>query len=66
MSSLLHAWNERRAGSEQVTRAAACSPRVQSYIPNQKAHHRRANFEEELVRLLKKHRIGFDPAYLFD
>jgi len=39
---------------------------VQSYIPNQKAHHRRANFEEELVRLLKKHRIGFDPAYLFD
>jgi len=40
--------------------------KVRSYILNQEGHHRRANFEQELVRLLKKHKIEFDPVYLFD
>ncbi|HEX9943048.1 MAG TPA: IS200/IS605 family transposase [Thermoanaerobaculia bacterium] len=39
---------------------------VRSYIQNQEKHHRRATFEEELVGLLRKHGIEFDPAYLLD
>ena len=39
---------------------------VKSYILHQEAHHRRSNFEDELIGLLKKHKIDYDPAYLFD
>jgi len=39
---------------------------VRSYILNQEKHHRRTSFEEELVALLRKHGIEFDPAYLLD
>jgi putative transposase len=39
---------------------------VRSYIAKQEAHHRRATFEEELVGLLRKHGIEFDPKYIFD
>lgn len=39
---------------------------VRSYILNQEAHHRRTSFKEELLGLLKKHEVEFDPAYLFD
>ena len=39
---------------------------VRSYILNQAAHHHRVSFEEELVELLKKHQIEFNPAHLFD
>ncbi len=39
---------------------------VRSYIARQEAHHRRTTFEEELVGLLRKHGIDFDPKYIFD
>jgi len=39
---------------------------VRSYIRKQESHHRRATFKEELIGLLRKHRIEFDPAYVFD
>jgi putative transposase len=39
---------------------------VRSYILNQEAHHRRTDFKDELLELLRKHGIDFDPAYLFD
>ena len=39
---------------------------VRAYIAKQEAHHRRATFEEELVGLLRKHGIEFDPRYIFD
>jgi putative transposase len=39
---------------------------VRSYIQNQERHHRRATFEEELITLLRKHRIEFDRAYVLD
>ena len=38
--------------------------KVRSYIHNQERHHRRATFKQELISLLRKHRIEFDPAYL--
>lgn len=39
---------------------------VRAYILNQEEHHRKRTFEEELIELLKRHNIEFDPAYLFD
>jgi putative transposase len=39
---------------------------VRAYILNQEEHHRKRTFEEELIELLKKHNIEFDPAYLLD
>jgi len=38
---------------------------VKSYIRNQQGHHRRRNFEEEFVLLLKKSGVAFDPKYVF-
>jgi REP element-mobilizing transposase RayT len=39
-------------------------PRVVEYIRQQKEHHKKMTFEEELGRLLKQHGIDFDPRYL--
>jgi putative transposase len=36
---------------------------VRRYIQNQKEHHARLSFQDELVKLLKKHRIAFDEKY---
>ena len=40
--------------------------RVRNYILNQEAHHHRATFEEELIELLEKHQVEYDPVYIFD
>jgi putative transposase len=37
---------------------------VREYIRNQEAHHQKQDFREELITLLKKHGIEFDPQYL--
>jgi putative transposase len=37
---------------------------VRRYIQMQKEHHARISFRDELVKLLEKHRIGFDEKYL--
>ena len=39
---------------------------VRRYVQNQENHHRKATFEEELIALLTKHGIEFDPTYLLD
>jgi putative transposase len=36
------------------------------YIKNQPEHHRKRNFQQEFLMLLKKHRIEFDERYLWD
>ena len=38
--------------------------RLVEYIRNQEAHHRTMTFEEEYLRLLKAHRIAYDPRYV--
>jgi putative transposase len=38
---------------------------VIKYIDNQEAHHRKISFEDEFISLLKKHKIPFDPKYVF-
>ena len=38
--------------------------KVQSYIRSQEEHHRKVSFKEELIALLKRHRIPYDERYL--
>jgi putative transposase len=38
---------------------------VMKYILNQEAHHQKMTFEEEIVALLKKHEVEFEPEYVF-
>jgi putative transposase len=38
---------------------------VIKYIDTQEAHHRKINFEDEFISLLKKHNIPYDPKYVF-
>jgi len=40
--------------------------KVKAYILNQEAHHQRTNFQEELLDLLERHQVEFDPVHLFD
>ena len=40
--------------------------RVQAYIQNQASHHKRMNYKDEFLELIKRHRINFDEKYLWD
>jgi REP element-mobilizing transposase RayT len=44
--------------------ASNLSP-VERYIANQERHHRKMSYEQEFEGLLRKHRIPFDPKYVF-
>lgn len=37
-----------------------------NYIGRQAEHHRRRTFQEELLAILKKHQIEYDPRYIWD
>ena len=39
---------------------------VRKYIQQQEEHHKRISFKDELISLLRKHRIEFDEADLLD
>ena len=39
---------------------------VRRYIENQKKHHRRMTYQDELRELFKKHEIEFDERYIWD
>ncbi|MGO9589229.1 MAG: IS200/IS605 family transposase [Candidatus Acidiferrales bacterium] len=56
------AWQE---GYAAFSVSASQVPTVVRYIQNQEVHHRRMNFEAELVALLKKHGIEYDPRFVF-
>ena len=38
---------------------------VKRYIENQEQHHAKRSFEEEFTTLLKRHRVEYDPKYVF-
>ena len=38
---------------------------VVRYIDNQEKHHRKISFEDEFIGLLNRHKIDFDPKYVF-
>jgi|ERR1043166_7405127 REP element-mobilizing transposase RayT len=39
---------------------------VKQYIANQREHHKRINFQDELRSLLKRHHIEWDERYLWE
>ncbi|HSB12398.1 MAG TPA: hypothetical protein VLM38_23120 [Blastocatellia bacterium] len=39
--------------------------RVTRYIQNQREHHRRLGFEDEIRALLKAHGVSYDPTHLW-
>jgi hypothetical protein len=55
-------WQE---GYGAFTVSASQLPRTIEYISSQPEHHRRLRFEDEFVALLKKHRIAYDPKFVF-
>ena len=55
------AWQE---GYSVFTVSASMKETVGQYIDRQPEHHRRRSFAEELVQLLRKHGIDYDPKYL--
>lgn len=55
------AWQE---GYAAFTVSASARTAVQRYIANQEGHHRKKTFREEVVELLEKAGVEYDPRYL--
>jgi putative transposase len=55
------AWQE---GYAAFTVSASARPSVRSYIAHQEEHHRHKTYQDELVEMLQKAEIEFDPKYL--
>ena len=55
------AWQE---GYAAFTVSATARESVRNYIANQEEHHRVKSFREELVEMLAKAGIEYDPKYL--
>lgn len=53
-------WQE---GYAAFTVSATARPGVRSYIENQPEHHRQKPFREELLELLQRAEVTFDPQY---
>jgi REP element-mobilizing transposase RayT len=43
----------------------AQTPTTLAYITSQKEHHQKRDFQAEFIAFLKKHRIEFDPRYIW-
>ena len=35
------------------------------YIANQAEHHKKRSFEDEFIAFLKRHKVEYDPKYVF-
>lgn len=55
------AWQE---GYAAITVSPTSRPAVQKYIANQREHHARRTFRAELVMMLRKAGVEYDPEYL--
>jgi len=57
------AWQD---GYAAFTVSESQQARVAGYIRGQEQHHRATSFKDELLALLKRHRIEYDERYLWD
>jgi REP element-mobilizing transposase RayT len=55
-----------QSGYSAFSVSRSVAPKVEAYIAGQQEHHRKQTFEEELIALLKRHGIEYDPRYVFD
>ena len=51
-------------GAFSVSRSQV--PAVAKYIRNQQEHHRKVDFKQEYILLLKKHGVEYDERYLWE
>ena len=56
------AWQD---GFAAFTVSESQAERIMRYIQNQKVHHKRKTFQEELLELLVKNRVEYDERYLW-
>jgi REP element-mobilizing transposase RayT len=56
-------WQE---GYAAFTVSESQLPALIKYVRNQKEHHRKQTFQEELIALLERYGISYDPKYLWD
>ena len=56
------AWQE---GYSAFTVSRSVLPAVLKYIENQPVHHRKMTFQEELIELLERHGIEYDPQRMW-
>jgi putative transposase len=54
-----------QAGFGGFSVSGSLVPRVAHYIAHQREHHKKFDFKEEYLLLLKKHNIEYDPKYLW-
>jgi len=57
------AWQE---GYAVFSVSKSVEPDVKAYIENQVEHHKKGDFKEELLKLLRAHGVEFDERYVFD
>ncbi len=57
------AWQK---GYAAFTVSTSKMPAVVTYIRDQEEHHRKRSFEDELIALLKRHGVTYDPKYLWE
>ncbi|MCE5325731.1 MAG: transposase [Planctomycetaceae bacterium] len=59
----LFAW---QAGYGSFGVSSSNEEKVKAYILDQERHHHTRTFEEEFVELLRRHKVDYDPRYVFD
>ncbi|HQR09350.1 MAG TPA: IS200/IS605 family transposase [Gemmatales bacterium] len=57
------AWQE---GYSAFTVSHSGTPEVKDYIAHQKEHHRKRDYKEELLAMLKLNEVEFDERYVFN
>ena len=55
------AWQD---GYSAFSVSASVRDSVVSYILNQETHHRKMSFRDELIQLLERHGVEYDPKYI--
>lgn len=55
-----------QVGYSAFTVSHSALDEVKSYIAHQKEHHRKRDFEEELLTILRLNEVEFDEKYVFD
>ena len=57
---------EWQGGYADFSVSASNLERVKQYIANQEHHHKKMGFQEELRKLLTRHKLDWDEKYLWD
>ena len=55
-----------QAGYGAFTVSRSVAPRVIEYIDDQEEHHKTVTFQEEFLAFLKRHRIEYDPRFIWN